>query len=127
MARRLIQNALLLCLITALSGCASFSLPFFGKKSAARPVEIQTKAVEKQNLNLKTPDPLNLKDVEWIIVNKSNVEEVWKKLKKNEKDIVLFGITDDSYKELSVNLIKLRNLINTQRIVIMQYKKYYEQ
>lgn len=126
MARRLTKNVLLLCLITILSGCASFNLPFFSKKKVEA-VVVETKAVERQKLDLKIPNPVSLKDIEWFIVHSDNVEEIWKRLETKEKDIVLFGLSDDSYKDLSINLAKLRNLINTQRIVILQYKKYYEQ
>ena len=54
------------------------------------------------------------------------MEEVWKKLKDNKKDIVLFGLTDEGYQSLSVNLTKLRNIIEQQRIILFKYKEYYE-
>ena len=119
-----IRNVLLLSLGSLLlSSCASFSL--FGKDEVKK-VEVQTKAVEREKLNLKVPSPVDLLDPSWIIIHPGNAEEVWNLLKDNKKDIVLFGLTDDGYKELSINLTKLRNIIEQQRIILFKYKKYYE-
>tara|TARA_E500000318_G_scaffold76352_1_gene70954 strand:- start:779 stop:1120 length:342 start_codon:yes stop_codon:yes gene_type:complete len=106
-----------------LSSCASFSL--FGKDEVKK-LEVQTKAVEREKLNLKLPSPVDLQDQNWIVITPSNMEEVWKLLKDSKKDIVLFGLTDDEYQTLSINLTKLRNIIEQQRIILYKYKEYYE-
>ncbi len=119
-----IQNVLLLSLGSLLlSSCASFSL--FGKDEVKK-LEVQTKAVEREKLNLKLPSPVDLQDQNWIVITPSNMEEVWKLLKDSKKDIVLFGLTDDEYQTLSINLTKLRNIIEQQRIILYKYKEYYE-
>ena len=119
-----IQNVLLLSLGSLLlSSCASFSL--FGKDEVKK-LEVQTKQVERQKLNLKAPSPVELEDPNWIIIHPGNVEQVWKYMEENKDDIVLFGLTDEGYQTLSVNLTKLRNIIEQQRIILLKYKKYYE-
>lgn len=119
-----IQNVLLLSLGSLLlSSCASFSL--FGKDEVKK-LEVQTKQVERQKLNLKAPSPVELKDPNWIIIHPGNVEQVWKYMEENKDDIVLFGLTDEGYQTLSVNLTKLRNIIEQQRIILLKYKNYYE-
>ena len=118
-----ILNVLLLSIgLLLLSSCASFNL----FKDKVKEVEVQTTEVERQKLNLKVPSPVNLEETKWIVITPSNVEEVWKLLKNDKKDIVLFGLTDDEYQTLSVNLTKLRNIIEQQRIILFKYKEYYE-
>ena len=113
-----------LALVTSLllTGCASFNL--FG--SRVKPVEIQTKAVERTPLNLEAPAPLKSKPVEWILITPQNAEEVWTKLREKNADLVLFGLTDDGYEELSMTMAELRNYIAAQRQIIIKYKEYYE-
>ncbi len=113
-----------LALVTSLllTGCASFNL--FGNR--VKPVEIQTKAVERTPLNLDAPAPLKSKPVEWILITPQNAEEVWAKLREKNADLVLFGLTDDGYEELSMTMAELRNYIAAQRQVIIKYKEYYE-
>jgi hypothetical protein len=113
-----------LALVTSLllTGCASFNL--FG--SRVKPVEIQTKAVERTPLSLAAPAPLKSKPVEWILITPQNAEEVWARLREKNADLVLFGLTDDGYEELSMTMAELRNYIAAQRQIIIKYKEYYE-
>jgi hypothetical protein len=104
-----------------ISGCSVFS---WGER--VKPIEIQTKAVERTRLNLPDPTPLKANPVEWIVVTPENVEEVWKRLREKNVDLVLFAITDDGYEQLSVSMAELRNFIAQQRQVIIKYKEYYE-
>ena len=119
-----IQNVLLLSIGSLLlSSCASFSL---FNKDKVKEVKVETVEVKREKLNLKTPLPIELLDPSWIIIHPSNAEEVWEVLKDDKKDIVLFALTDEGYQSLSVNLTKLRNIIEQQRIILFKYKKYYE-
>jgi hypothetical protein len=105
-----------------LSGCASFSL--FGDR--VKPVQIETKAVERTRLDIPMPSPLSPKPVEWILITPQNADEVWAKLKEKNIDLVLFGLTDDGYEELAMTMAELRNFIATKRQIIIKYKEYYE-
>ena len=111
-----------LLLVSSLSGCASFD--FLGKRE--KPIEITTKAADKTPLDIADPDPLKLKPVEWVLVTPSNQEEVFKKLEEKGADPVIFALTADGYQSLAVTIAELRNLINTQRNIIIKYKEYYE-
>jgi hypothetical protein len=91
-----------------------------------KPVEIQTKAVERTRLNIPHPAPLSANPVEWILITPENAEEVFAKLKEKNIDLVLFGLTDDGYESLSITMAELRNYIATQRQIIIKYKEYYE-
>jgi hypothetical protein len=96
----------------------------FGER--VKPVEIQTKAVERTRLNIPHPAPLSANPVEWVLITPENAEEVFAKLKEKNIDLVLFGLTDDGYESLSITMAELRNYIATQRQIIIKYKEYYE-
>lgn len=109
-------------LTLSLSGCASLSL--FG--GGPKPLEVVKKAEERTKLNLTEPEPLDLQSPKWIIITPENSSEVWPRVKEENEDVVLFGLTDQGYETLSIMIAELRNFINTQRIIIQQYKQYYE-
>ena len=115
---RLIGNVLVFGLIAILlSSCAA------GVKT------IQTYSIEKKRepLDLTMPAPLELQDVEWIIITKDNADEVFEKI-KNEKngDYALFAVTDTGYEKLALNFADIRNKLAEQRQIILSYKEYYE-
>ena len=115
---RLIGNVLVSGLaIILLSSCAA------GVKV------IDTYKIEKKRepLDLNMPTPLELQDVDWIIITKENADEVFEKI-KNEKngDYALFALTDNGYEKLALNFADIRNKIAEQRQIILSYKEYYE-
>lgn len=109
-----------------LSGCASLSIPGVGKTKEVKPVEVVSKPVEKTPLNIPDPSPLKTREFEWIVITPANAEEIWKKLKEKDMDVVLIGLSDEGYQELAVTMAELRNYIATQRAIIIKYKDYYE-
>lgn len=116
------KTLLSLTLIIGLSGCASFNP--FGKSE--KPIEVRTKAEERTRLNLPPLEPLQLSPPTWVVIHPENAPEVWKQIAENGDDVVLFGLTDDNYQKLAMMIGELRNFINAQRLIIEQYKKYYE-
>ena len=111
-----------------LTGCNTLGSLFSWGSSTppVQPIEIRTVPVEKTPLALENPQPLRLKPVDWIVVTPQNWEEVFKQMQSKEQNLVLFGLTSDGYQSLAVTIAELRNLINTQRIIIEKYKEYYE-
>jgi hypothetical protein len=112
---RLIVSALVFGLF--LNGCAAVAVK-----------ELQSYKIEKKRepLNLPMPVPLELVDVEWIVVTKDNVDEVMEKVKAEGGDYALFAVTDEGYKKLSVNFADIRNKLYEQNQIILSYKEYYE-
>jgi hypothetical protein len=111
----------LIAVTLALSGCAGFG---FG--SSVKPIEIMSKPIERMPLNLAQPAPLKLKRIEWIVVTPANVDSVFNKLANEKQNQVLFAVTDQGYMELAMTMMEIRNFINTQRQIVIQYKQYYE-
>ena len=48
------------------------------------------------------------------------------KQKKNRQDAALFGVTDDGYETLSLNLAHIRKYITKLRSTLQHYRDYYE-
>jgi hypothetical protein len=100
-----------------ISGCMIFN---------KKPVTVQTVESERVRLDLPLPDPLKGRNIRWIVITPENANEIWKELKSKNDDLVLFAITDEGYKELSLTMSELRNYIAQQRTIIIKYKDYYE-
>ena len=115
---RLIGNVLVFGLATILlSSCVA----------GVKTLETYTIEKKREPLALDMPAPLELQDVDWIIITKDNAEEVFEKI-KNEKngDYALFALTDNGYEKLALNFADIRNKIAEQRQIILSYKDYYE-
>ena len=115
---RLIGNVLVFGLATILlSSCVA----------GVKTLETYTIEKKREPLALDMPTPLELQDVDWIIITKDNADEVFEKI-KNEKngDYALFALTDNGYEKLALNFADIRNKIAEQRQIILSYKDYYE-
>jgi hypothetical protein len=65
-------------------------------------------------------------NLKWYIITRENYEKVFDSLKKHNKDVVLFGLTDDDYEKLAINFAQVRKYIILNRSVLQKYKDYYE-
>ena len=110
-----------LILTTFLLCSCAVTWPF----SKEEPIEIVTKAVERQPLKLPDPNPISTTMPKWIIVTPENQEKVFEELESNKYDQVIFGLTDEGYEDLSMTVLKLRNYIVAQKKVLNKYREYY--
>jgi hypothetical protein len=99
-------------------------LPKWGEQ--VKPVEIQTRAVERAPLRLSDPEPVRFRDLEWTVVTPDNIEKVWADLRAKNVDLVLFALTDDGYESLALDFAAIRRYIVMQREVAQKYRDYYE-
>ena len=106
---------------------AIFSM--FGLSGCATTQTIKVLSVPVEEVPLSPPAvrKLELQDINWFIVTPENIDEVFAKLKDQRKDVVLFGLTDDGYKAISLNLGQIRELIAQQQAIIEAYKEYYKE
>jgi len=110
-----LASILIIALTTSLLiGCA-------GKQQ----LTILSEPVQPVPLNTPQVRELDLEKIEWFVVTPDNIEEVFGKLADQRKDIVLFALTDDGYKAMSLNLAQIRELLNQQQAIIEAYKEYY--
>ena len=97
-----------------------------GCTSSVKELLITTVEVSKTPLNIPNPDPLEMRDVEWIIVTKDNAAEVFEQIKSSGGEYSVFAVTDTGYKSLQMNFVDIRNHLAEQRQIIISYKEYYE-
>ena len=90
-------------------------------------IEISTKPVEKPTLVLPPVDELNMKTVEWIVINEANVDQVIAKLQSEGKAFALYALTGDGYGNLSLNFSDIRALVQQQQAIIAAYEGYYKE
>ena len=94
--------------------------------SSVKKLSIFTEEVKRQELNLSKPTPLQLEAIKWIIITSENAEEVFKKLKEQGIDPVLWGLSDNDFELLSKNFAQIRNQLTITNELLEKYKEYYE-
>ena len=110
------KHYLILSAVLLLSACGS---------REPEPTVISTVPVERPELVLPEADPLNLRDVNWVIITQDNYQAVFEELTSSGENAVLIGLTDTGYENLSLNLNDLRTYIQQQNAIIIAYRNYY--
>lgn len=82
--------------------------------------------VEKIPLNLQMPKSFEWKDFEVIVVTEENFDDVIQELKVNGKSLALFAFDTDSYEALTLNVTEMKRYMSEQKVIILEYKNYYE-
>jgi|TARA_B100000035_G_scaffold194009_1_gene165635 hypothetical protein len=109
----IIAVPLMLCLL--LSGC-----------SGVKELSIFKEEVPRAKLNLEKPSPLELENLQWIIITSENADEVFRKLEEKGIDPVLWGLTDKDFELLAKNFARIRNQLMVTNDLLDKYKEYYE-
>lgn len=121
MAQNSIVNALGCGLVLlTLSGCSLFGPP-------VKQIEISAKPIPKPELTLPRADVVNMKEVKWVIITPSNIDEVVEEAKKKGRPIAFFALTDEGYENLAVNFSSIRALVQQQQAIIVAYENYYKE
>ena len=94
--------------------------------SSVQEIKVTTVEVSKTPLNLPNPDPLQLQDVEWIIITKDNANEIFERIKSAGGEYALFAVEDTGYEKLQINFTDIRNKLAEQRQLLLAYREYYE-
>ena len=92
-----------------------------------RQIEVSSKPIDKPELILPPVDELNMRPVEWIVINESNVDEVIAKLKSEGKAFAIYGLTGKGYGNLGLNFSDIRALVQQQQAIIAAYEGYYQE
>ena len=108
-------SIIFLATVLALSGCSSI-----------KKLDIFTMEVERQPLDLDKPTIQQLEELKWIIITSENADEVFKKMKEQGLDPVVFGLSDTDFQLLSKNFAQIRAHMMKLNVMIDEYKDYYE-
>lgn len=103
----MLKKLVLLIALGCLSGCFSVA-----KKEVC---------LEKPQLIIQNTDPVELDPLKITIITKNNKDDLF------TGEEVFFSLDPQSYKNLSLNLEKIKNYIIKQNKVIEQYKSYYSE
>ena len=90
-------------------------------------IEISSKPIEKPTLSLPPVDELNMRKLEWIVINEANVDAVIAQLAASGKPFAIYGLTGEGYAALGLNFSDIRALVQQQQAIIAAYEGYYEQ
>jgi hypothetical protein len=108
-------SIIFLATVLALSGCSSI-----------KKLDIFTMEVERTPLDLDKPTIQQLEELKWIIITSENADEVFKKMKEQGLDPVVFGLSDKDFQLLSKNFAQIRAHMMKLNVMIDEYKNYYE-
>ena len=78
-------------------------------------------------MTLPAVDELNLKDVNWIVINEDNLDSVISTLAKSGEPFAIYGLTGDGYANLGLNFSDIRALVQQQQAIIAAYEGYYKE
>jgi len=108
-------SVILIAGVLSLSGCSSI-----------KKLDIFTMEVERTPLDLDKPTIQELEKLKWIIITSENADEVFKKMKEQGIDPVIFGLSDNDFKLLAKNFAQIRAHMMKLNVMIDEYKDYYE-
>jgi len=108
-------SIIFLATVLGLSGCSSI-----------KKLDIFTMEVERKPLDLDKPTIQQLEELKWIIITSENADEVFKKMKEQGLDPVVFGLSDKDFQLLSKNFAQIRAHMMKLNVMIDEYKNYYE-
>ena len=104
-----------------LVGCA-------GTKVQPEPKVVIQKEIEKKlPLNIADPLPLELQEIQWVIVTRDNIEEVWAEIEGDNEGVALFALRHGDYERLALNIVEIRRILGEYVIILEMYKEYYEE
>jgi len=90
-------------------------------------IEVSAKPVKKPELILPPVDQLNMRKVEWTILNADNIDEKLAKLISDGKPFGLFVLTGEGYENLGLNFSDIRAMVQQQQKIILAYENYYKE
>lgn len=106
--------------VLVLAGCQT--PPF---EQIPRPVVVQAAPIERPPLDLPEIDPLNARDVQWIVVTPDNVDQVFQRMAASGQAPALFAVDERGYENIAINTQESLRVILQQQSVIEGYREYY--
>ena len=90
-------------------------------------IEVSAKPIQRPELTLPAVDELNLKEVNWVVINEDNLDSVIATLAQSGKPFAIYGLTGDGYSNLGLNFSDIRALVQQQQAIIAAYEGYYKE
>ena len=90
-------------------------------------ITVSSAPIDRPELVLPPVDELNMRLVEWVIVNEENLEEKVAELTSAGQPLAMFVLTGDGYSNLGLNFSDIRALVQQQQEIILAYERYYKE
>lgn len=119
--KRTINVKIFLLALALTSGCTFFD------KSLKKEIEVVSKPIERPKLQISEIPPLELENVQFVIITDKNYEEVIENQKDASGVVFLVALDEEGYKALSVNIAKILEYTRKQKSAIIAYKQYYKE
>jgi|TARA_Y100000052_G_C2917291_1_gene66144 hypothetical protein len=116
-AKQILSVLTLLTLTIFLTSCGS----------VPKSVTYKAEPIDRPKLVLPETATLNMRNVDFMILTRQNVEEKFKEIEERGDPIVIFGLKAQHYEDLSLNIADILELLSQQESVIVAYREYYEQ
>ena len=75
---------------------------------------------------LPNVDQINMRKIEWVIINQENMEEKIAQLNAGGAPLAIFALTAQGYENLGLNFSDIRVLVQQQQQIILAYDNYYK-
>ena len=113
--------------VSALGFMMIISLGACSQNQPIQEIAISTKPIDKPKLVLPKVDQINIRAIEWIVLNEENVEEEIQKIKESGQTVGLFALTGKGYENLALNFSDIRAMVQQQQQIIAGYETYYQE
>ena len=91
-----------------------------------RAITVTSKPINKPELVLPNVDQINMRKIEWVIINQENMEEKITQLTAGGAPLAIFALTAQGYENLGLNFSDIRALVQQQQQIILAYDNYYK-
>ena len=71
-------------------------------------------------------DQVNMRRIEWVIINEENMDEKIAELTAGGAPLAIFALTAQGYENLGLNFSDIRALVQQQQQIILAYDNYYK-
>ena len=94
--------------------------------TAPQTIQVTSKPIDKPELVLPDVDQVNMRRIEWVIINEENLEEKIAQLTAGGAPLAIFALTAQGYENLGLNFSDIRALVQQQQQIILAYDNYYK-
>lgn len=117
--KKTVKLSAILATSLLISGC-SFLGDIF--KTKPREVEIKTVQVPIPITHPTMPRAIDLKEPEWYVVSKQNLDEFLLRIEKEAGTVVFFAMSPSDYELMAYNMQELRRYIREMNQIVVYYR-----
>ena len=78
-------------------------------------------------MTLPGVDKINIRKIEWVVINEENVDEELEKIRLSGQPVGLFALSGKGYESLALNFSDIRAMVQQQQQIIAAYEQYYQE